>query len=347
MKAPLSSLAMAIVLGASVAPTDISAENGEGRLPPLDGATAWLNSQPLTAHDLRGKVVLVDFWTYTCINWRRTLPYLRSWSKLYKDEGLVVLGVHTPEFSFEKDVANVRVAAKAQNVDYPILVDSNYAVWNAFQNQYWPALYIVDAQGHIRHHQFGEGGYEESERVIRQLLAEAGHASPDPALASVEAEGSEAPADWKSMQTPETYLGYARAENFMSPGGATPGRARLYAPPATLRLNAWSLTGRWTIKSEFAVSQEANGRISYRFHARDVHLVMGPTKRGTAVRFRVSIDGQLPGASHGVDVNTEGLGTLDEPRMYQLLRQPAPIVDRQVEIEFLDPGAEIYVFTFG
>jgi thiol-disulfide isomerase/thioredoxin len=353
---------LAVLLGALCASIDTSAEDTsmvqrtsiaaaelpvEGKVPSLGHATAWLNSEPLSAADLGGKVVLIDFWTYTCINWRRTLPYLRAWEQKYRDNGLVVIGVHTPEFSFEKDIGNVRRAAKDQNVVYPIAMDSDYAIWNAFKNQYWPALYFVDAQGRIRHHQFGEGDYEHSEVIIQQLLAEAGHSSFERQLVSVEGHGAEAGADWTSLRSPEAYVGYARAERFASPGGELLDKPRVYAAPARLKLNELALAGDWTTKKESAVLNKANGKITYGFHARDVHLVMGPAARGASVRFRVLIDGQPPGASRGVDVDEEGHGTVDEPRMYQLIRQPVPIADRQFEIEFLDPGAEVFVFTFG
>ena len=319
----------------------------EGKLPSVGLGPAWLNSEPLSAADLRGKVVLIDFWTYTCINWRRTLPYLRAWAHKYGNEGLVVIGVHTPEFSFEKDIDNVRRAAKDQNVDYPIAMDSDYATWNAFDNQYWPALYFVDAQGRIRHHQFGEGDYEHSELIIQQLLAEAGHGSFERQLVSVQGRGAEAGADWSNLRSAEAYVGYGRAEHFASAGGELLDQRRVYSAPAQLKLNEWALAGDWTTKKESAVLHKTHGKVIYRFHARDVHLVMGPAARGASVRFRVSIDGQPPAASHGVDVDDEGHGTLEEPRMYQLIRQAGPIADRQFEIEFLDPGAEVFVFTFG
>lgn len=318
-----------------------------GTLSSLGQATAWLNSQPLTPADLRGKVVLIDFWTYTCINWLRTLPYVRGWAEKYKDQGLVVIGVHTPEFTFEKDIDNVRRAAKEQQVDYPVAIDSDYAIWRAFDNRYWPALYFIDAQGRIRHHEFGEGNYERSEQIIQRLLSEAGRGAPDHELVSVDARGVEADADWKNLKSPETYVGYARAENFASPGGGLFDRPRVYAVPASLRLNDWALAGDWTMKRELASLNEAGGRISYRFHARDLHLVMAPATTGSAVRFRVLADGQPPGAAHGLDVDEQGHGTVTDPRMYQLIRQPAPIKDRQFEIEFLDPGVEVFVFTFG
>jgi thiol-disulfide isomerase/thioredoxin len=337
----------AVLMSVITIPFGISASmRAEGQMPSLGGANAWLNSRPLRAADLRGKVVLVDFWTYTCINWRRTLPFLRAWEQKYRDHGLVVIGVHTPEFSFEKDVDNVRRIAKQQKVDYPIAIDSDYAIWNTFNNHYWPALYLVDAQGRIRHHKFGEGGYEQLEVVIQHLLTEAGHDTFDRALVAADAQGAEVAADWKNLATPETYLGYEHAEHFASPD-AGPRPSRIYAVPSMLRLNEWALAGDWTMKKEYAVLNKANGKVAYRFHARDVHLVMGRAARGAAIRFRVSIDGQPPGASHGVDVDADGHGTLGDPRMYQLIRQPGPIEDRQFEIEFVDPGAEVFVFTFG
>jgi thiol-disulfide isomerase/thioredoxin len=319
----------------------------EGELPSLSGATGWLNSQPLTAAGMRGKVVLIDFWTYTCINWLRTLPYVRAWSEKYKDQGLVTIGVHTPEFEFEKNVDNVRRQAKEMRVDYPIAIDSNYAIWFAFNNHYWPALYFVDAQGHIRHHQFGEGDYEESEMIIRQLLAEAGNGGSGDELVTVDARGAEAAANWGSLRSPENYVGYERTEDFASPGGAVLGERHIYAAPARLGLNQWSLSGDWTIGKHAIALNKANGRIAYRFHARDLHLVMGPAAPGTSVRFRVLIDGQPPEDSHGIDVDDQGAGAVTEQRLYQLIRQPKPIVDRQFEIEFLDAGVEAFVFTFG
>jgi thiol-disulfide isomerase/thioredoxin len=319
----------------------------EGEMPTLGGATAWLNSPPLTADSLRGKVVLVQFCTYTCINWLRTLPYVRAWDEKYKGQGLAVVGVHTPEFTFEKDVDNVRRALKEMRVVYPVALDSDYAIWRAFRNQYWPALYFVDAQGRIRHHHFGEGEYEQSERVIQQLLAETGAGGGGQELVSVEGRGIEAAADWGSLKSPENYVGYDRTENFASPGGAKLGKRRVYAAPAQLSLNRWALSGDWTIGKGAAVLNEAGGRIAYRFHARDLHLVMGPSARGASVRFRVTLDGQPPGAAHGIDVDEQGNGTVTEQRLYQLIRQPKPFSDRRFEIEFLDSGAEAFAFTFG
>jgi thiol-disulfide isomerase/thioredoxin len=319
----------------------------EGELRSLGGATGWLNSQPLTKDGLRGKVVLVDFWTYTCINWLRSLPYVRGWAGKYKEQGLVVIGVHTPEFRFEKDIDNVRRAAKDMKVDFPIAIDNDHAIWRAFDNQYWPALYLIDAQGRIRHHQFGEGGYERSERIIQQLLGEAGISGIGDQLAAVDARGIEAEADWDDLKSPENYLGHERTQNFVSPGGAVLERRRVYAAPARMKLNDWTLSGDWTVKKDAVVLNKANGRIAYRFHARDLHLVMGPAVRGASVRFRVLIDGQPPGAAHGIDVDDQGNGTVAEQRLYQLIRQSTPIADRQFEIEFLDPGVEAFAFTFG
>src|SRR5690348_7110856 len=306
----------------------------EGELPSFNGATRWLNSPPLTAGGLRGKVVLVEFWTYSCINWRRQLPYVRAWAEKYRDHGLAVIGVHSPEFEFEKNVDNVRQAATDIRIDYPIAIDSDYAVWRAFRNHYWPALYFADAQGRIRHRHFGEGDYERSEMIIRQLLAEAGN-SVGGALATIDAGGVEAAADWASLNSPENYVGYERSENFASPGGAVSDKRHRYAAPARLRLNNWALSGDWTVHEQAAVLNESNGRIACRFHARDLHLVMGSATRGTSVRFRVLIDGEMPGAAHGLDIDEQGSGTVAEPRLYQVIRQPQPIADRQIEIEFL------------
>jgi thiol-disulfide isomerase/thioredoxin len=319
----------------------------EGKLPSLGGASGWLNSQPLMAAELGGKVVLVDFWTYTCINWRRTLPYVRAWAEKYKDHGLVVVGVHTPEFAFERNIDNVRWAVKDMKIDYPIAIDSDYAIWNAFHNEYWPALYFVDAQGRIRHHQFGEGEYRESELILQQLLGDTGAGGIGRELVSVDATGAEAAADWDDLKSGENYVGYERTENFASPGGAHSNQRRVYAAPSRLGINHWALTGDWTVEKQSIVLNQANGRIAYCFHARDLHLVMGPATRGTPVQFRVLIDGQPAGTDHGVDVDDQGCGTVTEQRMYQLIRQPGPIVDRQFEIEFTDAGVEAFSFTFG
>jgi thiol-disulfide isomerase/thioredoxin len=319
----------------------------QSELASLERANEWLNSPPLTASALRGKVVLIDFWTYTCINWLRTLPYVRAWAEKYRDQGLVVIGVHAPEFAFEKNVSNVRWAVKDMRIDYPIAVDSEHVIWRAFKNQYWPALYFIDSQGRVRHHHFGEGAYEQSEMIIQALLAEAGNAGTDRGPVSVDARGIEAAADWGSLKSPENYVGYQRTQNFASPGGAVLDKPRVYALPARLRLNYWALSGDWTMNNQAAVLNKPNGSIAYRFHARDLHLVMGPTAPGTSVRFRVLIDGQPPGAAHGIDVDEQGNGTVTQQRLYQLIRQPKPIADRQFEIEFLGSGVEAFAFTFG
>jgi thiol-disulfide isomerase/thioredoxin len=315
-------------------------------LPSFDGATGWLNSKPLSATGLRGNVVLVQFWTYTCINWLRTVPYVRAWAEKYERQGLVAIGVHTPEFPVEHDRENVQRAGTDLLVDYPVAIDNDYAIWNAFGNQYWPALYLTDAPGNIRHHQFGEGGYEQSERVLQRLLTDAG-AHVDDALVEVDARGVEAPADWDTLQSPESYLGYGRAQSFASAGRPVLDERHIYTVPDRLRLNHWALSGDWTIEEQAAVLNEPNGRIADSFHARDLHLVMGPGARKVPVPFRVRLDGQAPGVAHGLDVDAQGNGTVTEPRLHQLIRQPPPIADRLFEIEFLDPGVEAFVFTFG
>jgi thiol-disulfide isomerase/thioredoxin len=316
----------------------------EGQLPSFDGATGWLNSAPLMERDLSGKVVLVNFWTYTCINWLRQLPYVRAWAAKYSNQGLVVIGVHTPEFSFEHDGDNVRWAVQDMRVGYPVAIDSDYAVWRAFDNYYWPALYIADAQGRLRHHYFGEGEYQRSEMIIQQLLLEAGfETSRD--MVSVDASGLEAPADWATLRSPENYTGYRRTENFASPGGVLPDEPGSYTIPAQLRLNDWALSGDWTMKPEATRLNAANGQIAYRFHARDLNLVMG--RAAAAVRFQVRLDGQQVDEANGTDVDGQGQGIVVEPRLYQLIRQHGPVTEHTFEITFLDPGAEAYAFTFG
>jgi thiol-disulfide isomerase/thioredoxin len=319
----------------------------EGQLPSLSGATGWLNSPPLTAAELRGRVVLVNFWTYTCINWLRQLPYVRAWAEKYQGDGLVVLGVHTPEFDVERDLDNVRRAVKDLRVDYPVVIDNDYVIWDAFGNRYWPALYFVDAQGRIRHDRFGEGDYEQSEAVIQRLLTEAGSGGIGHELVSVDAGGVEAAADWDSLWSPENYLGYQRTENFASSNGAVLDTPHGYAAPARLALNQWALAGNWTVGRQAIVLNQAGGRIACRFHARDLHMVMAPLAPGTSVRFRVGLDGQPPGAAHGTDLDDQGNGTLTDPRLYQLVRQPGPVSERTFEITFLDPGVQAYAFTFG
>ena len=324
-------------------PSDESA----GETVSLEGATGWISSPPLSFPALRGKVVLVNFWTYTCINWRRQLPYVRAWSEKYRDHGLVVIGVHTPEFGFERDVDNVRRAVKEIHLDYPVAIDTDYAIWRAFGNEYWPALYLIDAQGRIRHRQFGEGEYEKTELILQELLAEASGKSVPRDTVLVDARGAESASDLANLSSPETYIGHDRTVNFESPEGLARSRARLYSMPEHLGLNRWALAGNWTVQGEAAILEKAGGRIAYTFHARDVHLVMGPMSKGTAVRFRVLIDGRAPGDSHGVDIDVQGNGIASEPRMYQLVRQRGPISNRRFEIEFLDPGIEAFSFAFG
>ncbi|MEI6001911.1 cytochrome c biogenesis protein DipZ [Paraburkholderia bengalensis] len=321
----------------------------EGTLPALAGAVQWLNSPPLTAQQLRGKVVLVDFWTYSCINCLRTLPYVKAWAQKYRDQGLVVIGVHAPEFAFERNVDNVKKATHDLGVDYPVAIDNNYAIWRAFGNQYWPAHYFVDAQGRIRHHHFGEGEYEQSEKVIQQLLAEAGHPEAVNMTTGItqHANGVEAAADGNDMQSPETYIGYSRAENFASPGGEAENRARNYAAPSNPDVNDWGLAGTWKVGAEHATLAAPNGRIVYRFHARDLHLVLGPGANGRPVHFRVTIDGAAPGNAHGTDIDADGAGVVTGQRLYQLVRQTGDVADHTFSIEFLDPGVEAYAFTFG
>jgi cytochrome c biogenesis protein CcdA/thiol-disulfide isomerase/thioredoxin len=318
----------------------------EGAMPPLIGAVEWLNSPPLTAEGLRGKVVLVDFWTYSCINCLRAIPYVRAWAEKYAAQGLVVIGIHAPEFAFEKSVANVRKAVSDLKVAYPVAIDNDYAIWRAFKNEYWPAHYFVDANGRIRHHHFGEGDYDGSERVIQQLLKESGTAMSRTELVSVHATGAQAAPDLEDTLSPETYVGYERAEHFVSPGGAVRDRRHAYTA-GTPRLNEWGLSGVWTIRGEDARLDEKDGGIVYRFHARDLHLVVGPATIGTPVRFRVTIDGAPPGENHGTDVDAEGNGVVNEQRLYQLIRQTGSVRDHTFEIRFLTPGVQVYAFTFG
>ncbi|WLH92910.1 cytochrome c biogenesis protein DipZ [Pseudomonas sp. FP453] len=305
----------------------------EGALPPLDGAVQWLNSPPLSAEALKGKVVLVDFWTYSCINCLRTLPYVKAWAEKYRDQGLVVIGVHAPEFAFERDVGNVTQAMKDLGITYPVAIDNNYKIWRAFNNQYWPAHYFADANGQIRYHHFGEGDYAESERVIQQLLREAGAQNVAGGLIDVAAKGVQQAPDLNTVQSPETYLGAQRAENFVKSG--------------PLALNNWTLEGQWKVGGQQVTLEQAGGRIVYRFHARDLHLVLAPGADGKPVRFKVTVDGKAPGAAHGTDVAPDGSGTVTEQRLYQLVRQPGEVQDRTFSIEFLDPNVAAYAFTFG
>jgi thiol-disulfide isomerase/thioredoxin len=318
----------------------------EGAIPSLSGATEWLNSPPLTPASLRGKVVLVDFWTYTCVNWLRTLPYVRAWAEKYREQGVLGIGVHTPEFPFEKDIDNVRWAAKEMDVTYPIAVDSEYAIWRAFDNHYWPAVYLADANGRIRFRHSGEGAYEQTERAIQELLREGGRTT-DNQLVRVGPRGLEVAADFGRLRSPESYLGSERGERFASPGEALLDAPRVYTVPPRLRLNQWALAGDWTVKGTAVVMNAANGKIVYRFHARDVNLVMGPPREAQPARFVVKVDGKSPGAVHGTDIDEQGKGTAARQRTYQLVRQQAAIADREFEIQFADPGMEAFCFTFG
>lgn len=319
----------------------------EGIAPSLGGATQWLNSKPLSGQDLRGKVVLVDFWTYSCINCLRTLPYVKAWAEKYRDQGLIVIGVHAPEFAFERDIGNVSKAMKDLGINYPVAVDNQYAIWRAFKNQYWPAHYFIDATGRIRHHHFGEGGYAESERVIQQLLQEAGSSQSAMGLTEVDAGGVQLAANMDEVASPETYLGYERAENFLSTPKAVPDRAATYLEPERPRLNTWGLAGQWMVGAESALLTGPSGRIVYRFKARDLHLVLSPGPDGKPVRFKVRIDGKPPGTAHGVDVSADGSGTVTGQRLYQLVRQSGVITEHTFSIEFLDSGVSAYAFTFG
>ncbi len=318
----------------------------EAPMPPLTGAVQWLNSPPLTTEGLRGKVVLVDFWTYSCINCLRSLPYVEAWAQKYKDQGLVVIGVHTPEFAFERDVGNVSKAVHDLGVTYPVAIDNDHAIWRAFNNEYWPAHYFIDAQGRIRAHHFGEGDYAGSERIIQRLLAEAGDKAAPQGVVQVADQGVGAAAT-DGPRSPETYVDYQQAENVDNAGGFAPNQARVYALPAAPAVNHWGLVGAWTVRPEFAASNTAGGKIVYHFKGRDLHLVLGPSASGKPVRFRVTLDGAAPGADHGVDVDAQGAGVVTGQRLYQLIRQQGGDRDRTFQIEFLDPGAEAYAFTFG
>jgi len=319
----------------------------EGQLPPFDGATGWLNSDPLMPEGLRGRVVLVDFWTYTCINWLRTLPYLRSWAAKYTSHGLTIVGVHTPEFGFERNVDNIVPRAREFGVEYPIAIDSDYGVWRAFANHFWPAVYIADAEGRLRYHHFGEGEYAMTETAIQQLLVESGSSGFDPELVAVDPQGFEVAADWRTLRSPETYLAAGRGLGFASPDDRWDGIAHDYPEPPQLRLNEWALTGNWTLAQHAAVVNETGGRISFRFHARDVNLVMGPARPATSVPYRVRLDGEAPAAAAGFDIDADGSGALADQRLHQLIRRPDRVEESIVEIEFLDAGAEAYCFTFG
>jgi cytochrome c biogenesis protein CcdA/thiol-disulfide isomerase/thioredoxin len=319
----------------------------EGPMPDLNGAVSWLNSPPLTRNSLRGKVVLIDFWTYSCINCLRALPYTEGWAAKYKDAGLVVIGVHTPEFAFEKERANVEKAVRDLKISYPVAIDSDYGIWRAFNNEYWPAHYFVDGKGRIRYHHFGEGEYDESERVIQELLRENGAQSLSSGMIDVSANGVEAAPDHADVRSPETYVGYHRAEHFASAEPITKDSRKIYTLVPRLSLNQWGLAGSWKVDSESAVLQTAPGKIAFRFHARDLHLVLGPAKDGKPVRFTIQLDGAPPSEDHGSDAGATGSGTVQEHRLYQLIRQKGPVEDRTFEIEFLDPGVQAFAFTFG
>jgi thiol-disulfide isomerase/thioredoxin len=315
--------------------------------PSLQGATGWVNTQPRDLSALRGKVVLIDFWTYTCINWRRTLPYIREWALKYKAQGLVVLGVHTPEFSFEHKVENIKRTIKELDINYPVAIDSDYEIWESFHNRYWPALYLIDATGTVRYQQFGEGNYPESELMIQKLLKELSPKNVSAPIASLMPGGFEAPADWGNLRSPENYLGFGNTQGFASPAGIIREKRVHYTAPANLELNQWALYGEWTISKEKVFLNNKSGKLIYRFHARDVNLIMGSAEKASSFKFRVFIDGKSPGAAHGLDVDENGNGTINGPRMYQLIRQPGAITDREFEIEFFDAKAEVYDFTFG
>jgi thiol-disulfide isomerase/thioredoxin len=314
----------------------------ETHLPGFVGATDWLNSEPLTPADLRGRVVLVDFGTYTCINWLRTLPHIRAWEEKYREAGLVVVGIQTPEFEFEQNLDSVRREVRARGIGWPVAVDNSYEIWRAFSNRYWPALYFIDREGVIRDHHFGEGRDEQSERAIQQLLG-----LPPQDLVSVHGAGDEAAADWARLNSPETYLGYERTDSFASPGGVGLGDARVFPAPERLKLNQWGLSGNWTMRADRVVLNEAGGRILFRFQSRDVHLVLRRAEGEEPVQFRVLLDGEPPGAAHGVDVDGDGNGLLDDDRLYQIIRQPGSVEERTFAIAFREPGVEAYVFTFG
>jgi thiol-disulfide isomerase/thioredoxin len=318
----------------------------EDLTPSLDGAQEWLNSAPLTMQGLKGKVVLVDFWTYSCINCLRSIPYVRAWAEKYRDHGLVVIGVHAPEFAFERNVDNVKNAIVTLKIGYPVAIDNEYKIWRAFENEYWPAHYFIDANGKVRHHHFGEGDYAESERVIQKLLGEAGNRNVPSDIVAVNASGAEAASNKSDVDSPETYIGYNRGDHFVSPGGVVQDESHAYAVREP-QLNEWSLAGKWTVGEERAQLDAPNGSIVYRFHARDLHLVLGPSAEGCKIRYRFTIDGKAPGEAHGIDADAEGNGVVTTQRLYQLIRAPEPIADHTFEIRFLDPGVQAYAFTFG
>lgn len=331
------SLSLAAMIFATAKPTG----------PSLSGATGWLNTQQLGLENLRGKVVLIDFWTYTCINWRRTLPYVREWASKYKEQGLVVIGVHTPEFSFEQKMDNVASSVKDMNINYPVALDNNFSIWNSFNNQYWPALYLIDAKGKIRYQKFGEGDYAESEMEIQKLLKEISSKNIPVDLVQPKPDGYETAADWEHLRSGENFLGYSRTAGFASPQEPAIEERGVYSAPKRMQLNQWALSGEWIMKKENVSLAKLPGSIVYKFHARDVHLIMGPAMQGATIKFRVLIDGRSPGASHGVDVDIDGNGKVTGQRMYQLIRQQGPISDHEFQIEFFDAEVEVFDFTFG
>jgi thiol-disulfide isomerase/thioredoxin len=341
---------LAFLIGAAALTCGIvataSGTGNQGRMPDLDGAVAWLNSPPLSSKSLRGKVVLVNFWTYSCINSLRELAYIKAWAAKYKDAGLVVIGVHSPEFGFEKDPANVKNAVSDLRVAFPVAIDSDRSIWSAFRNDYWPANYFIDRRGRIRHYHLGEGEYEKSERVIQELLRENGAAGPKGGPVRITASGAEAPPS-EDVQSLETYAGYKLGERFFSPERVARDSRRTYSPPLTPSLNQWGLGGSWNVGAEHSALQAAPGKVVFRFHSRDLHMVLGPAKGGGLVRFKVSLDGAAPGDDHGVDCGPDGSGEVREPRLYQLIRQKGQIQNQTFEIEFLDPGVEVFSFTFG
>lgn len=347
----LAVIAAALLCAAASAPfvqaQDTQSIVGSSPLYSLTGATGWINSKPLTARDLKGKVVLVDFWDYSCINCIRAVPYVRAWAEKYKGSGLVVIGVHTPEFDFEKQLPNVQKAVQKFNMSYPIALDSDYEIWDAFENQYWPAEYFIDAKGKVRYEHFGEGDYDQSERWIQQLLTEANAKSMPAAAVKIQGQGVQAASDMKDVRSPETYIGYGRAQSFSSPGGFRRDAQKAYAEPQHLSLNDWGLAGNWIDHEQAAILTSAGGKIVFRFHARDLHLVLGPGAAGKPIRFRVTIDGQAPGENHGVDTDAQGNGVVTAYRLYQLVRQKGAIADHTFAIEFQDPGVQAFSFTFG